>query len=90
MFYCFIKLMKEKSVTTIGTVEAVYYGLRDAEQIFKLIAKRTVFNLEEVKSCCTSDVTVILFNQNFNLENEVEYNQMEQNKYCKWLYTINN
>ena len=75
----FYQTQERKSVTTIGTVEAVYYGLRDAEQIFKLIAKRTVFNLEEVKECCTSDVTVILFNQNFNLENEVEYNQMEQN-----------
>ena len=47
----FYQTHERKSVTTIGTVEAVYYGLRDAEQIFKLIAKRTVFNLEEVKSC---------------------------------------
>ncbi len=75
----FYQTHERKSVTTIGTVEAVYYGLRDPEQIFKLIAKRTVFNLEEVKACCSSDVTVILFNQNFNLEREVEYNVMEKN-----------
>lgn len=75
----FYQTHERKAVTTIGTVESVYYGLRDAEQIFKLIAKRTVFNLEEVKECCSSDVTVILFNQNFNLESEVEYNTMEKN-----------
>lgn len=76
----FYQTHERKSVTTVGTVEAVYYGLRDAEQIFKLIAKRTVFSLEEIKECCTSDVTVILFNQNFNLEKEVEYFVLERDR----------
>lgn len=75
----FYQTHERKSVTTIGTIEAVYYGLNDAEQIFKLIAKRTVFNLEEVKNCCHSDVTVILFNQNFNLYHEVGYKFLEEN-----------
>lgn len=75
----FYQTHDRKAITTIGTVESVHYGLRDAEQIFKLIAKRTVFNIEEIRKCCNSDVTVILFNQNFNLEHEVEYQTLENN-----------
>ena len=75
----FYQTHERMAITTIGTVESIHYGLRDAEQIFKHIAKRTVFNLEEVKERCKSDVTVILFNQNFNLEHEVEYKTLEDN-----------
>lgn len=90
----FYQTQEKKSVTTLGTVEAVYYGLRDAEEIFKLIAKRTVFTFEEVKKCCDSDVTVILFNQNFNLKNEVNFSTMENenivNGYIQSITNIDN
>lgn len=87
----FYQTHERKSITTLGTVESVYYGLRDPEQIFKLIAKRTVFNLEEVKNCCSSDVTVILFNQNFNLKSEVEFKTLEEQTIVKgYIQSITN
>ena len=65
-----------QAITTIGTVESIYYDLRDAEQIAKLIAKRTVFSIEEIKEKCNSNVTVILFNQNFNLKHNYKYTDL--------------
>lgn len=69
-----------KAITTIGTVESIYYNLRDAEQIAKIIAKRTVFSIEEIKEKCKSDVIVILFNQNFNLKQNYKYKDLKTKK----------
>ena len=66
-----------KALTTLGTVESIHYDLTNAEQIAKLIAKRTVFSIEEIKEKCHSKVTVILFNQNFNLKHNYKYTDLK-------------
>lgn len=68
------------SVTTLGVVESVYYKQRDPNAILKLIAKRTVFTLDEISQLCNSDVLVILFNQNFHLKNDFSYDNLCQNR----------
>ena len=68
------------SVTTLGVVESVYYKQRDPNAILKLIAKRTVFTLDEISQLCNSDVLVILFNQNFHLKNDFSYETLCQNQ----------
>lgn len=65
-----------KAITTLGTVESIHYDLTDAEQIAKLIAKRTVFSIDEIREKCKSNVTVILFNQNFNLKHNYKYTDL--------------
>lgn len=67
------------SITTLGIVESVYYKQRDPNEILKLIAKRTVFTFDEIARLCTSDVLVILFNQNFHLKNDFSYEKLCQN-----------
>jgi hypothetical protein len=46
----------------------------------KLIAKRTVFTFEDISNLCSSDVLVILFNQNFHLKNDFSYDELCKNQ----------
>lgn len=62
-----------KAITTLGIVESVHYRLRDPNEVLKLIAKRTVFSFDEISELCSSNVLVILFNQNFHLKNDYTY-----------------
>lgn len=71
------------SLTTLGVVESVYYKQRDPNEILKLIAKRTVFSYEDIAKLCESDVLVILFNQNFHLNNDFSYSELCNNKIIK-------
>lgn len=72
----FYKTHDDMSITTIGTVESVHFKLRDPQEVFKLIAKRTVFSFQEVEKICSSNVLVILFNQNFHFINDVPYKSL--------------
>jgi len=64
----------------LGTIESIHYDLTDAEHIAKLIAKRTVFSIDEIREKCKSKVTVILFNQNFNLKNNYKFANLKKEK----------
>lgn len=68
-----------KAITTLGTVEDVYYDLTDAEEVFKLIAKRTVYTFEEIQKICQSKTMVILFRHNLNFMNDVSYDDLLKN-----------
>lgn len=76
----FYKTHDDMAITTIGTVDSVHLKLRDPQEVFKLIAKRTVFSLKDVEGLCNSDVLVILFNQNFHLINDVPYSKLLENQ----------
>ena len=67
------------SITTLGIVESVYYKQKNPDEILKLIAKRTVFSFDEISKLCSSDVLVILFNQNFHLKNDFSYDKLLKN-----------
>lgn len=65
-------------VTSVGTVEKVYYDQTNPDEIMKLIAKRTVFSIEDIKKLCDSPVLVILFNHNFHLINDVTLRKLRE------------
>ena len=46
LFYC---LSPCQIITSIGVVEAVYSNMQDSEQIFNLVAKRTVYPKNEIE-----------------------------------------
>ena len=66
------------AVTTICTIEKIIYDLQDSNEVLKLIAKKSVFSKKEIESICKKPVTIILFNHNFNLKNEVPYKTMKE------------
>ena len=65
-----------KCITTLGVVDAVYYKRRDPNEIYKLISKRTVFDLKEIERLCKKDVLVILFKQQFYLTKHYPYEKL--------------
>lgn len=79
----FYRTTDNMSITTLGVVESVYYKQRDPNEVLKLIAKRTVFSLEDITELCKSEVLVILFNYNFHLKNDFSYAKLCQNKIVK-------
>lgn len=75
LFYCSKTKM---AVTTICTIEKIIYDLQDSNEILKLIAKKSVFSKKEIETICKKPVTIILFNHNFNLKNEITYKTMKE------------
>lgn len=67
-----------KSILALGTIEKVYYNINDADEIYQLIKRRTVYNLSEIKEKCETKKApvVILFKHNLNFDNDVKYQQL--------------
>ncbi|MGI6017063.1 MAG: EVE domain protein [Euryarchaeota archaeon ADurb.Bin190] len=64
----FYRSEDEQAITSIGVVETVHTGVKDAEQILQLVGKRTVFSREEIdKWVEKSPVSVFLFRHHFHL-----------------------
>lgn len=78
----FYRTDDKQCITTLGVVEDVYYNLFDADEISKLIFKRTVYNYQEIsdKTKSKNGVVVILFKQNVHLLNVFSYKQLKDNK----------
>jgi hypothetical protein len=49
-------------------VEAVHTGIEDADQIVKLVGKRTVFSRKEIEELVKKPVSVFLFRHHFHFE----------------------
>lgn len=60
-----------QAMTSIGVVEAVHTGIKDAEQIVKLVGKRTVFTRKEIDDLIKKPVSVFLFRHHLHLKNQL-------------------
>lgn len=72
----FYRTKDYKCITTLGIVDEVYYKKRDPNDIYKLISKRTVFDLKDIEKLCKKNVLVILFKQQFHLKNHYPYEKL--------------
>ena len=72
----FYRTKDYKCITTLGIVDEVYYKKRDPNEIYKLISKRTVFDLKNIENLCKKNVLVILFKQQFHLKNHYPYEKL--------------
>jgi len=54
------------AITSIGVVEAAYTGIEDADQIVKLVGKRTVFSRKEIDEMARKPVSIFLFRHHFH------------------------
>lgn len=57
----------DSEITSLGVVEKVLYGLRDKDEIFRNVRKRTVYSLEEIEKMAKKPTLVILFKWHFHL-----------------------
>ena len=70
-----------KSILTLGVIEKVYYDIDDADSIYKIIKRRTVYSIDEIKEKCgnRNKPVVILFKHNLNFKKEVSYSFLKEN-----------
>ena len=73
LFYC---LSPCQIITSIGVVEAVYSNMQDSEQIFNLVAKRTVYPKNEIEEM-EKPVLIILFRHHFHLKNYLSLKELK-------------
>ncbi len=70
-----------KEILTLGVIEKVYYDIDDADSIYKIIKRRTVYSIDEIKEMCKKQnkPVIILFKHNLNFKREVTYNFLKKN-----------
>lgn len=54
--------------TVLGTIECVYRNLRDPNEIARIVGKRTVYQMDEIRELAKKPVLIILFKWHFNLK----------------------
>jgi len=59
------------AITSIGVVETVFVGIEDADQIVRLVGKRTVFSRKEIDELAERPVSIFLFRHHFHLKNRL-------------------
>jgi rRNA-processing protein FCF1 len=59
-------LSRYQELTSIGVVESVEIGLRDSQEIFRRVGKRTVYSINEIEKMAEKPTTVILFRHHFH------------------------
>jgi len=71
----------QKSITSFGIVENVYYDIDDPEQILKIVAKRTVYSLSEINLMTQNKkVLILIFRWYFHLNKPINlHNLMRHN-----------
>ncbi|MEM3574001.1 MAG: PIN domain-containing protein [Nitrososphaeria archaeon] len=69
---------KDKSeITSIGVVESIHMRLTDPDGIVKIVGKRTVYSIDEIKNMAKKPTTVILFYHICHLPNPISYHTLK-------------
>ena len=71
----FYRTSKRQAVTSVGTIDAVYYRLKNVDEIINYVAKRTVYSKLEIETF-SNPLTIILFRFPFHLPNEISYEEL--------------
>jgi len=79
----FYRSEDEKKITTIGVVEEVHSSLTDAEDIIRLVGKRTVYSFDDVNLMSQKPTIVILFTWHCHLKNPLSLDDLISEKVLK-------
>ena len=64
---------ERRQLISVGVVEAVFGGLQNYKDIIKLVGKRTVYSVNEIRSIARKPSLVILFWQYWHLQQPLSY-----------------
>jgi hypothetical protein len=74
----FYRSQDKKELTSVGIVENVYYGLRDADKVLRLVGKRTVYHPQEIEEMVKKPTLVILFRHHFHFPNPIKLDMLKK------------
>lgn len=66
-----------KKVTSIGVIETVHRDLADADEIIKIVGKRTVYRRDEIEGM-PKPLTVIMFRHHLHVKNPVSFKRLKE------------
>jgi len=72
----FYLIRTEKSLTTLGVVEEVYYDVDTPDKILRRVGKRTVYKRRDVEQFAERGALIALFRWHFYLQNFLRYDDM--------------
>lgn len=72
----FYRSHDSKTITAVGVVESVHFGLTDPEKIHEIVRKRTVYKKEEIRKLAEKETTVIRFMHQIYLEKKIDMNYL--------------
>jgi predicted nucleic acid-binding protein len=72
----FYRSHDEKEITSLGICESVHYRLSNADEINRVVGKRSVFSDSEIEDYAKKETTVILFSWHFDLPSPVNYSDL--------------
>jgi len=70
-------LSRLQKVTSLGTVESAEKEMRNSQEIFRRVGKRTVYSLDEIEEMAKKPTTVILFRQHFHLKKTLSLEELK-------------
>ena len=68
----------KKAVTTIGIVDAVFNKFDDFDDMYRLVRKRTAYNINKLKESFRNDKLVILFKFYYSIPKYVTYDFLKR------------
>jgi len=66
-----------RKVTSIGIIETVHRDLEAAEEIIRIVGKRTVYSRDEIEAM-PKPLTVIMFRHHFHVKNPVSFKRLKE------------
>ncbi len=80
----FYRSEDEQAITSLGVVEAIYSGIKDARQILQLAGKRTVFTRGEINQWVERNpVSIFLFRHHFHLKKPIDLPRLVDSQVVK-------
>lgn len=74
----FYRSRDKREIDSIGIVEEVHKGLKDKDKIMRVVAKRTVYPINEIEKIAKKPTMVILFRWHFYLNKPLKLNELKQ------------
>ncbi len=80
----FYRSEQDQKITVIGSIDQVHYSIKNPEEVTKLVGKRTVYSLSEIKQLTDKKaLTIILFKYHFPLPNQLKTSKLIDKKIIK-------
>ncbi len=72
----FYRSQDRKEVTSLGVVQEVHRNLQDPDEIIKLVGKRTVYTVDEIRTLAKKPILLLLFRWHFHFRRPIPLQEL--------------
>jgi len=74
----FYRSRDKSAITTLGVVESIYLRLTKPEEIMRIVGKRTVYSMNEIRTMTKKPITVLLFYHIWHIPNPISLHNLKE------------